>query len=317
MLAKVFSAIIPINNQTKSDKKGRRIMIKSMTGFGKSQVEQDGYSATCEVRGVNHRYLDPHIRLSRRYMFLEDRIKEEIKHYVTRGRIEMTLNIEKTGESVRNIKVDNDLAMTYYKYLKELAEKLNISPELRIIDLFRLPEVFNVSDDEEDLELVWSVLGEAVRQAMTSMAEMRSKEGRNLAQDILERNNYILTMVGELEEFAPQVASDYKDKLRKRIAELVGQDLVDEQRILQEAAIFADKASITEEIVRLKSHIKHFAELIDEGEAIGRKCDFLIQEMFREINTVASKSNHLEMSRIVVEVKAELEKIREQIQNIE
>ena len=292
-------------------------MIKSMTGFGKSQVDQNSYSVTCEVRGVNHRYFDPHIRISRRYMFLEDRIKEEIKKSVTRGRIEMTINIEKTRDSARNIKVDNDLAIAYHRYLKELAEKLNISPDLKVIDIFRLPEVFSVSDDDDDLELIWSILGEAIRQAMTSLLDMRSKEGINLAEDILERNRLILTMVNQLDEYAPQVASDYKDKLRNRIAELIGQDQVDEQRIIQEAAIFADKASITEEIVRLKSHIKHFEEFINDGEAIGRKCDFLIQEMFREINTVASKNNHLDMSRIVVDVKAELEKIREQIQNIE
>ena len=288
-----------------------------MTGFGKSQVDQNSYSVTCEVRGVNHRYFDPHIRISRRYMFLEDRIKEEIKKSVTRGRIEMTINIEKTRDSARNIKVDNDLAIAYHRYLKELAEKLNISPDLKVIDIFRLPEVFSVSDDDDDLELIWSILGEAIRQAMTSLLDMRSKEGINLAEDILERNRLILTMVNQLDEYAPQVASDYKDKLRNRIAELIGQDQVDEQRIIQEAAIFADKASITEEIVRLKSHIKHFEEFINDGEAIGRKCDFLIQEMFREINTVASKNNHLDMSRIVVDVKAELEKIREQIQNIE
>ncbi len=292
-------------------------MIKSMTGFGKSQVDQNSYSVTCEVRGVNHRYFDPHIRISRRYMFLEDRIKEEIKKSVTRGRIEMTINIEKTRDSARNIKVDNDLAIAYHRYLKELAEKLNISPDLKVIDIFRLPEVFSVSDDDDDLELIWSILGEAIRQAMTSLLDMRSKEGINLAEDILERNRLILTMVNQLDEYAPQVASDYKDKLRNRIAELIGQEQVDEQRIIQEAAIFADKASITEEIVRLKSHIKHFEEFINDGEAIGRKCDFLIQEMFREINTVASKNNHLDMSRIVVDVKAELEKIREQIQNIE
>lgn len=288
-----------------------------MTGFGKSQVDQNSYSVTCEVRGVNHRYFDPHIRISRRYMFLEDRIKEEIKKSVTRGRIEMTINIEKTRDSARNIKVDNDLAIAYHRYLKELAEKLNISPDLKVIDIFRLPEVFSVSDDDDDLELIWSILGEAIRQAMTSLLDMRSKEGINLAEDILERNRLILTMVNQLDEYAPQVASDYKDKLRNRIAELIGQEQVDEQRIIQEAAIFADKASITEEIVRLKSHIKHFEEFINDGEAIGRKCDFLIQEMFREINTVASKNNHLDMSRIVVDVKAELEKIREQIQNIE
>lgn len=292
-------------------------MIKSMTGFGKSQVEQEGYSITCEVRGVNHRYFDPHIRVSRRYMFLEDRIKDEIKQFVTRGRIEMTLNIEKIGESARNIKVDNDLALAYYKYLKDLAEKLNIAPDIRIIDLFRLPEVFNVSDDDEDLELVWTVLGEAVRQAMSSLADMRNTEGQHLAQDILERNAFILNKINVLEELAPQAARDYEDKLRKRITELVGQEMADEQRILQEVAIFADKASINEEIVRLRSHIKHFAEIINHGDAIGRKCDFLIQEMYREINTVASKSGHLEISCLVVDVKAELEKIREQIQNIE
>lgn len=292
-------------------------MIKSMTGFGKSQIDSNGYSVTCEVRGVNHRYFDPHIRISRRYMSLEDRIKDEIKKTVTRGRIEMTLNIEKTGECARDIKVDKELAMAYYRYLKELAENLNISPEIRIIDVFRLPEVFNVSDENDDLELIWSILGEAIRQAMASLLDMRNKEGMNLAKDILERNQTITQMVLALEEYAPQVAIDYQEKLRKRIADLVGPEQVDEQRIIQEAAIFADKSSITEEIVRLKSHIKHLEEFIDEGEGVGRKCDFLIQEMFREINTVASKSNHVEMSRIVVDVKAELEKIREQIQNIE
>lgn len=292
-------------------------MIKSMTGFGKSQIDRSGYSVNCEMRGVNHRYFDPHIRISRRYMSLEDRIKEEIKKSVARGRIEITINIEKSGESARNIKVDKDLAMAYYKYLKELAENLNISPEIRIIDLFRLPEVFNVNDDNDDLELIWSILADAIRQAMVSLNDMRCREGGNLAKDILERQQIIADMVASLEEYAPQVAIDYQEKLRKRIADLIGQEQIDEQRIIQEAAIFADKSSITEEIVRLKSHIKHLEGFIGEDEAVGRKCDFLIQEMFREINTVASKSNHLEMSRIVVEVKAELEKIREQIQNIE
>ena len=226
-------------------------MIKSMTGFGKSQVDSNGYSVTCEVRGVNHRYFDPHIRISRRYMSLEDRIKDEIKKTVTRGRIEMTLNIEKTGESARDIKVDKELAMAYYRYLKELADNLNISPEIRIIDVFRLPEVFNVSDENDDLELIWSILGEAIRQAMASLLDMRNKEGMNLAKDILERNQTIMHMVLTLEKYAPQVAIDYQEKLRKRIADLVGHEQVDEQRIIQEAAIFADKSSISEVVVRL------------------------------------------------------------------
>lgn len=292
-------------------------MIKSMTGFGRSQVVDLGYQVTCEVRAVNHRFLDPNIRISRRYNVLEERIKEELKKFVSRGRLEVSINIEKTGESVRNIKLDKDLAIAYHNYLKDLADNLEISPEISVIDIFRLPEVFNLQDDEEDMEVVWQVLKEAINNAIKGVIEMRSREGRNLAADISARNNYILGLVEKLEERSPVVTREYVDKLKARIQELVAHEAIDEQRILTEAAIFADKVNITEEIVRLKSHISHLDELMEDGEAVGRKCDFLIQEMFREINTVASKANDLEISRVVVDVKAELEKIREQLQNIE
>lgn len=293
-------------------------MIKSMTGFGRSQVDENGYAISCELKGVNHRYFDPHIRISRRYGSLEEKIKEEIKKNINRGRIEISINIEKSGEKPRNIKVDKGLAMAYHNSLKELAENLNLPAEIKLIDIFRLPEVYSLEDIEEDLEITWQVLQKCLVMAVDSLLEMRINEGQNLLSDMLARNAFILTEVDKLEQRSPQVASEYQEKLRNRIIEMIGQEKVDEARILQEAAIFADRASITEEIIRLKSHVKQFDEVLNnDDDAVGRKCDFLVQEMFREINTVASKANDIEMSQVVIGVKAELEKIREQLQNIE
>jgi len=292
-------------------------MIKSMTGFGRAQSENNGYQVSCEIKGVNHRFFDPYIRMSRRYNSLEENIKEELKKFVSRGRLELNINIEKTGESARNIKVDKELAIAYYGYLKELAENLDISPEIKIIDLFRLPEVVSLKEQEEDLDMLWPVVQDSVRTAMESLVAMRVKEGQNLARDILYRNGLILGIVEKLEIRSPVVTEEYGNKLRQRIAEWVPAESLDEGRLMQEIAIFADKSNITEEIVRLQSHIQHMEELMQSQEPVGRKGDFLLQEMFREINTIGSKANDLEMNRLVVDAKAELEKIREQIQNIE
>ncbi|MGR6835710.1 YicC/YloC family endoribonuclease [Syntrophomonas erecta] len=292
-------------------------MIKSMTGFGRSQFNDIGYQVSCEMRSVNHRYLDIGVRIPRRYAPLEELIKEEVKKYVQRGRIDISINIEKSEETTRNIKVDKDLAIAYYSYLKEIAENLNISPQIKIIDLFRLPEVFSLEDEAEDLEKIWTVLNVAVNEAVQELTFMREKEGQNLVKDILLRSQLIASMVEQLEIRSPEVAKEHVDKLHARMVELVAKEMVDEQRILQEAAIFADRVNITEEIVRLKSHVQHLNELMASEEPVGRKSDFLVQEMFREINTIASKANDYEMSRIVVDAKAELEKIREQLQNIE
>lgn len=288
-----------------------------MTGFGRGQTEENGYQVTCEIKGVNHRFFDPYIRMSRRYNSLEENIKEELKKYVNRGRLELNINIEKTGESQRNIKVDNELAIAYYGYLKELAEKLDISAEIKIIDLFRLPEVVSLKEQEEDLEQLWPVLQSTINMAMVSLVNMRIKEGQNLERDILYRNGLISAITEKLELRSPAVSGEYAAKLRQRIAEWIPADQLDEQRLMQEVAIFADKSNITEEIVRLKSHIQHMEELMGSREPVGRKGDFLLQEMFREINTIGSKANDLDMNRLVVDAKAELEKIREQIQNIE
>jgi uncharacterized protein (TIGR00255 family) len=289
----------------------------SMTGYGQAQVNRSGYQISCEVRSVNHRYLDTNIRMPRRYALLEDNIKEEIKKYVSRGRLEFTINIEKTEAKARNIKVDKDLAITYHRYLKELADDVNISPQIKIIDLFRLPEVFVLEEDVEDVEEIWPILQIALTEAMQSLVAMRNREGNYLIEDILQRTDLIADMVTELEQRSPLVAKEHTDKLRQRISELIGNELLDEARIYQEAALFAERINATEEIVRLQSHIQHLRQLLQEQNSVGRKCDFLVQEMFREINTIASKANDYEMSRIVVETKAELEKIREQLQNLE
>jgi uncharacterized protein (TIGR00255 family) len=288
-----------------------------MTGYGQAQVNKSGYQISCEVRSVNHRYLDTNIRMPRRYALLEDNIKEEIKKYVSRGRLEFTINIEKTEAKARNIKVDKDLAITYHRYLKELADDVNISPQIKIIDLFRLPEVFVLEEDVEDVEEIWPILQIALTEAMQSLVAMRNREGNYLIEDILQRTDLIADMVTELEQRSPLVAKEHTDKLRQRISELIGNELLDEARIYQEAALFAERINATEEIVRLQSHIQHLRQLLQEQNSVGRKCDFLVQEMFREINTIASKANDYEMSRIVVETKAELEKIREQLQNLE
>ncbi|MGI6452006.1 MAG: YicC/YloC family endoribonuclease [Syntrophomonadaceae bacterium] len=291
-------------------------MVKSMTGFGRSQKVLHTYRITCEIKGVNHRYFDLHIRIPRRYSSMEERIKEELKKCINRGRLEVNINIEREEEPERHIKVDKELAIAYYNYLKELAEKLNISQEIRAIELFNLPEVFSLEIPEEDSELLWSALKATLDEAIKEFLELRANEGRNLASDILDRIDLIYEQVLRMEERSPVVAREYYTRLHQRIAELLTKDLADEQRIIQEAAIFADKSNITEEIVRLKSHINHLKDLMD-GESVGRKCDFLVQEMFRETNTIASKGNDLEISQIVVDIKAELEKIREQLQNIE
>lgn len=292
-------------------------MAMSMTGYGQAQVDMSGFQVSCEVRSVNHRYLDTNVRIPRRYSALEEIIKDEVKKYVSRGRLDITVGIEKIEASARNLKVDKDLAFTYHRYLKEIAEFLDISSQVKVIDLFRLPEVFSLEEEEENLEQLMPALQSAIKQSMEVLVSMRSREGEYLVNDILHRNELIAAMVKKLEERSPQVVKEHTEKLRQRITELMSHELPDEGRVYQEAAIFADRSNITEEIVRLGSHVLHLSELLQEREPVGRKCDFLVQEMLREMNTIASKGNDYEMNRTVVEAKAELEKIREQIQNIE
>jgi uncharacterized protein (TIGR00255 family) len=255
--------------------------------------------------------------MSRRYSTLEDRIREKVKQYIVRGRVDIFLNIGRTADSERNIKVDKELAMIYHESLKELAINLQIPSNISIMDVAQLPEVISLEDQEEDLELLWQALATALDEALTSLTLMRKREGQALVTDILERNGVIREAMSKIEERSPLVVQDHAERMKKRLAEMLGEVGVDESRLAQEIAIFADRASITEEIIRMNSHCHQLEKLLQAQESVGRKCDFLIQEMFREVNTIASKANDLEIGKMVVELKAELEKIREQVQNIE
>ncbi|MGE5371857.1 MAG: YicC/YloC family endoribonuclease [Solirubrobacterales bacterium] len=292
-------------------------MVRSMTGFGRAEVAGSMYQITCEIKCVNHRFFDFNLRMPRRYGALEDRVREKLKQSVSRGRVEVSCNIEKSGTPERALKVDNELAITYYKCLKDLAFTLEIPADIRLIDVFRLPEVFSLQEAEDDLEHLWNVMDQALEQAMAELVRMREKEGQTLVRDIVQRTGMIVETVAQVEERSPLVVRDYAERLRKRLNDLMGEATVDENRLAQEIAVFADRASITEEIVRLRSHCQQMQEYLNGSESVGRKCDFLVQEMLREVNTIASKANDLTISQLAVDMKAELEKIREQIQNIE
>lgn len=292
-------------------------MARSMTGFGSAQAVGEAYELSCEIKSVNHRFLDIQIRMPRRYMMLEERIKDLLKKYFSRGRLDLNISVKRTGSSHEAVKVDKEMAMAYYKSLSDLAEYLHISPDFGLIEIFRLPEVFALEEEEENLEELWLVLEPLISSAAQRVLDMRVSEGASLAEDMQARCAFLLEQVERVEVRSPQMVDEYRLKLARRMKELLDQSEPDEQKIMAEVAFFADRSSITEELVRLRSHIKQFDALLLQEETIGRKGDFLIQEMFREINTVASKANDLDITRITVDCKSELEKVREQLQNLE
>ncbi len=292
-------------------------MAKSMTGFGSGQSVTEAYEISCEIKSVNHRFLDAQVRMSRRYMRLEEPVKDLLKKYFTRGRLDVNINVKRSLARHEAVKVDKEMAMAYYKSLRDLADYLQISPDFGLIDVFRLPDVFSLDEQEENLDDLWLLLEPLLHSSASRVLEMRIVEGDSLVADMRQRCSFLLGQVDCIEIRSPQVVEDYRARVNKRIKELLGDTDLDEQRLMQEVAVFADRASITEELVRLRSHIKQFDALMIQNDSIGRKGDFLIQEMFREINTVASKANDLEITRVTVECKAELEKIREQLQNLE
>ncbi len=291
-------------------------MIKSMTGFGQAQYGTEGYDTKVEIKSVNHRFLDVNIRISRRYMLLEEKIHQFIKQYAVRGRFDVNVRLDATQQGSA-VKVDKTLALAYHQALKELAETLEIPLNLKIMDYTRFNDVIRLEEPEENLDQVWELLQVPLSQAMEQLVEMRIFEGKKLVDDITGRVDAIAAKVDEIETRSPQVEENYRKRLNARLEEVLPQSFIEPQRIIQEVAIFSDKISIAEEITRLRSHIQQFRDMLDKGDSIGRKSDFLLQEMFREINTVASKANDAVMASMVVDVKAELEKIREQIQNIE
>ncbi len=292
-------------------------MVSSMTGYGRGEAEGEGKQLTVELKAVNHRFLETVIRLPRQYSSLEERIKRLIQERVSRGRIEVYLNFKETGEIKRIVKVDKDIAVAYDKALEDLAKTVGASYDSDVYRLISLPEVVSIEEKEEDLDALWGVCARALEQALAALVQMRRQEGERLRQDLIHRLERIAQCIKDIEARQPQVVQEYQEKLRQRISELLHEVPLDENRLANEVAVFADRVSITEELVRLASHLAQFKASLDLQEPVGRKLDFLTQELNREINTIGSKANDLEIGKIVVEVKSEIEKIREQVQNLE
>ena len=299
-------------------------MLKSMTGFGRGQYEDENFSVTVEMKTVNHRYKEVAIRLPRFLNPLEDKIRKTILKTVNRGRIDVFINADYTSSENCTLKVDKNLAAAYHKALQEVGsaiglEELNLNSAQEVMYLSRCQDVINVKEGFFDVETVWPKVEQAVKEALDNLVAMRETEGSNIYGDFIYRADLIAEKLTQIEARSPMVVEEYQAKLTDRLNNLLADHniTVEPERLLQEVAIFADRASITEEIVRLKSHIKQFKNIINSDQPVGRKLDFLIQEFNREANTIASKANDYTLAQIVVEIKAEIEKIREQIQNIE
>ena len=293
-------------------------MAISMTGFGRGEYKDDNYYFLAECKTINHKYCDINIRLPRKISFLEDKARNFVKNHIKRGRVDIYIKLDLLGSEDVNLKFDEALASQYVNILKEIRDKYDLVDDISVMNIAKFPEIIKTEEKEEDEDLLWSMLSKALEQTLTNLMEMRSEEGKILANDILQRCDLLRNIIEEVEKHSYTVVLDYKEKLNNRISEILeNPSLVDENRLAQEVAIYADKSSITEEIVRFKSHIEQLKTTIIKNESIGRKIDFLIQEMNRETNTIGSKSSDLNITNLVVEIKSELEKIREQIQNIE
>ncbi len=301
-----------------------RKVLKSMTGFGRGSFKDDEFSVTVEMKTVNYRYNDVAIHLPRFLNPLEDRIRKKILASVNRGRIDVFINADYSASENTTLKVDKNLALAYHRALNEVGaaigcENTEYNRAAEIMYLSKCPDVINTKESFFDVEAVWPKIEKAVGEAMENLIAMREAEGGNIEGDFAYRADLIEEKLAKIEERAPMISKEYYDKLSMRLAKLLEEHdiTVEPERILQEAAVFADRISITEEIVRLKSHIKQFRHIINSDQPVGRKLDFLIQEFNREANTIASKANDYTLAQIVVEIKAEIEKIKEQIQNIE
>ncbi len=291
-------------------------MIKSMTGYGRGNYENDGRMYTVEIKTINHRYNDVSVKLPRYLNFLEDNIRRYISKTINRGKVEVYISLENMSDKGRNIKIDKVLAGTYINELRSLSSEYSIPDDITVMSLARMSDIIVVENDAQE-ELYWQELQEAMSVAIKNIDEARSIEGKRLAEDIEARLNKISEYVNIVEKASEKLLDEYKVKLKNRINELGANNIVDENRIGIEIVLFADKSSICEEVTRLKSHIESFKNMLKSEGPIGKKIDFLIQEMNRETNTIGSKANSIGITNYVIEMKNEIENIREQVQNIE
>lgn len=292
-------------------------MLKSMTGFGRAVEEIDGYVITVEIKSVNHRYFDFSSRIPRQYGFLDDKLKSYINSKVSRGKVECYVSVDALDTEDAAVVINKTLASAYVKALKELSEEYSLKEDFGTAFVSRLPDVFVLKKADEDEEKIWQLVKSVTDEAIEKFIQMRAVEGAKMKEDVASRAEYILDCVSFIEERSPQTVKEYNDKLVERVHEIIGDVSLDEQRIIQEIAIYADKVAVAEETVRLRSHIAQLKTFLESEEPIGRKMDFLVQEINRETNTIGSKANDVDIARKVVDIKAEVEKIREQIQNIE
>ena len=292
-------------------------MIKSMTGFGRAEYADSNRKFTVEIKSVNHRYLDMAIKMPKKLNFFEAAIRNELKNSIQRGKVDVFITYEDYTENNVGIKYNKDVAEEYLKYLKQMSEEFELDLDVRVSTLSRYPEVFSMEEIDVDEEEIWAGLKTAIQGAADKFVDARIKEGENLKNDLIMKLDDMLTHVAYIKERAPEIIAEYKKGLEEKVKELLGDVKVDEGRLLTEVTIFADKVCIDEEIVRLLSHIETTKKALLEGGSIGRKLDFIAQEMNREANTILSKANDLATSNHAIELKTEIEKVREQIQNIE
>ena len=292
-------------------------MLKSMTGYGRGQNTVDGRDITVEIKSVNHRFFECSVRLSRSYGFLEEKLKAFVHTQVFRGKVDISLSILTVETANTNVEINTMLAASYLDALRTLGHTLQLDDDITLSKLARFNDIFVLRKPPENEDALWSAVQPVAQQALDQFLAMRAAEGATLKQDLIAASARLLQYTEQVETLSPQVMEQYRDRLFQRISEVLQDRRIDEQRILTEVAIFADKTAVAEETVRLKSHISQLHEFFNQDQPVGRKLDFLVQEMNRETNTIGSKAQDLQIAKIVVEMKSDIEKIREQIQNIE
>lgn len=292
-------------------------MIKSMTGFGRCEIMENNRKFTVELKSVNHRYLDVNIKMPKKFVFFESSIRTLLKEYAQRGKVDVFISYEDYTEENFAVKYNEEVATAYLKHLRQMAETFGLEDDIRVSTLSRYPEVFTMEEQSVDEKEVWSLLEKALRGASEQFVESRVAEGKHLAEDLNAKLDTILGYVDYIEERSPVILAEYRNRLEDKVRELLADKQIDESRIATEVTIFADKICVDEETVRLRSHIESAKSALEEGQSIGRKLDFIAQEMNREANTILSKTTDIKISDIGINLKTDIEKVREQIQNIE
>ena len=292
-------------------------MIKSMTGFGRSEIVKGNRKISVEIKSVNHRYLEAGIKMPKNLNVFESRMRDLLKKYATRGKIDIFINYEDDSESQVNLKFNQNIADEYMAIFNNMSEKYNLKNDMTVGGLARFPEVITMDEVQEDEEELWHFIEEAMKAALEQFVNTRILEGENLKKDLLGKLDHMEELVAFVEKRSPEIMKEYRSKLESKVKELLGDTTIDESRIATEVIIYADKICVDEETVRLRSHIEHARKCLNEDGGIGRKMDFIAQEMNREANTTLSKANDIEISNAAIDLKTEIEKVREQIQNIE